>query len=652
MFNPFKFRRNRAAAGRGTSSIRAFTAAEVSRTLAPWVWDGGFSNAEVGANLSPIRARSRDMAKNSEQYVRWLGLFVSNVVGTGFTLNATPCQRLGQPDISEDAKKFLQYNWWKWSTNPRMVDLTGRKTFRAVCALVAENWARDGEAIVRIERGTNDFGLTLRVIRPDCLDETMNGAGTSPDTVIRNGVEVNRKTLRPVAYYFRANREDPMCVWVFDRPVVRVPADEILHVFSQHDETQTRGIPLGHAVLKKLKMLDEFNIAELVAARDESNTTGIFKAPAGREEEIAALNEDDDASAYLCQKSEPGTKYVLPQGWDYEAKTPQHPNREVAAFKNSMLRDVASGLCIEYACFANDWAGVSFSSVRVGTLAERDHWRQLQEQFIEQFVAPVYRAWLEEFLKTRLANPYVPSDFARLCDFEFRGRRWEWVDPMNDVTAAVTAVQNGWKTDEQIAADYGGDIMENLAVYAKVKDKRKELGLGEPIVMGATFIPDDDKDGDESGDKPDSKKPSAAKPTDKKPTEEKPDNPSNSANAAADGDLQATALNGAQVTAIVDIVNQAAEGKIPTAAVMPILQAAFPMVEQSILQAIVDSLTGFTPKAEGGDKPDEGGGATDEGDPAAGESAGEKSDEGETDDGKKSAHLPKARKVKTPKGRK
>ena len=501
MFGIFKFasrhRNNRTAAGSGPSSVRAFAAAEVSRTLQPWTWDGGFSNSEVAASLAQIRSRSRDMSKNSEQYLRWLNLFTANVVGTGFTLNALPCVRYGSPEVSEEAKKFLQYHWWRWATNPDLVDFGGRKTFRAMCALVAENWARDGEALVYIERGTNDYGITLRVIRPDALDERMSGAGTSPGTVIRNGIEVDRRSLRPVAYYFRGNREDAHTVWLFDRPVVRIPAANILHIYTQHDETQTRGIPLGHAVLKKLKMLDEFNLAELVAARDEANTTGIFKAPAGREDEIAALNDDDEASAYLCAKSEPGTRYVLPQGWDYETKTPQHPNREVSSFKNSMLRDIASGLGIEYACFANDWAGVSYSSVRVGTLAERDHWRELQEAFVEQFVAPVYRAWLKEFLATRLANPYVPSDFDRLAEFAFRGRRWEWVDPMKDVNAAVTAVQNGWKTDEQIAADYGGDIMENLEAFAKVKAKRKELGLGDPVIAGAAQSGDDG--GDEGG---------------------------------------------------------------------------------------------------------------------------------------------------------
>ena len=473
MFGIFK-RRERQTPQKSRNAVRMFAAAEVSRTLRPWIWDGGFSNTEIAASLALIRARSREMQKNSEHYLRWIDLFVANVVGDGVKFKAMPSKSAKDPAVDVTAAQFLQYHWWRWSTSPDFSDVTGRKSFAAICRLAAENWARDGEAFLMIDRAAqNDYGFALRSIRADAIDETMNGSGT--ETAIRNGVEINRRTLRPVAYYFRADREDHAAATVLGRPVVRVPAADILHLFTQHDETQTRGIPLGHAVLKKLKMLDLYNDSELVAARDEANTTGIFTAPIGRDGEI--FEYDDDQSAALTMPSEPGTKIKLEQGWDYKTVTPSHPNRELTAFKNSMLRDIASGLGLEYACFANDWGGVSFSSVRAGTIAERDHWRILQAQFIEQVASPVFRAWLASFLKYRLSSPYVPADFDRLAEHEFRGRTWEWVDPMKDVNAAALAVDRGWKTDAQIAADYGTDFEENLAEAKRLKKKKEAAGI-------------------------------------------------------------------------------------------------------------------------------------------------------------------------------
>ena len=482
MFNLFKRRHKREvfeSAGRGNSQIRAFAAAETSRILAPWTFDGGFSNGEVASALSRIRARSRDMAKNSEHFLRWINLFVANVVGSGFTLKAVPAPLANDVDkIDQRAARFLQYHFWKWSTNARFVDLTGRKAFSRFCRLAAENWARDGEAIVLLcKTSKNPYGLSLRLIRPDALDETMNGIRTPDGMVIRNGVEVNPTTLEPVAYYFRSGREDPQAAYYHNQPMVRIPADRIVHLFTQHDEAQTRGIPLGHAALKKLKMLDMYNEAELAAARDEANTVGIFYTDKGEEGEVVKLNEDDAVTSKLCQKSDVAQKFVLPNTWKYDSHTPQHPNREVTSFKNTMLRDVACALDVEYANFANDWGGVNFSSVRAGTLAERDQWKNLQDDFAEMFLAPIYRMWLRTFLETRLANPYVPSEYDRLAEFEFRGRTWAWVDPMKDVNAAVVAVEHGWKTNEQVAAEYRTDFDENLAEAKRVRPLMEEAGL-------------------------------------------------------------------------------------------------------------------------------------------------------------------------------
>ena len=477
---------------------RAFSAAEVSRLLKPWTWDGGFSNQEVAAGLALIRARSRDMQKNSEHYARWLDLFVANVVGdNGFTLIPKPATAEDVTATDAKAAKFLKYHFWKWATNPLFSDMTGRKTFAAICRLAAENWARDGESVVFIDRhAQNPYGIALRMIRPDALDELANGKVNDGPNTIRNGVEIDSKTLRPVAYYFRAEKEDTTADFVAGRKVQRIAAADILHIFTQHDECQTRGIPLGHPVLRKLKMLDEYNVSELVAARDEANTTGIFSAPVGRDSELGEYTEEQDAA--LTMPSEPGTKIKLEPGWDYKTVTPSHPNRELTAFKNSMLRDIATGLCVEYANFSNDWAGVSFSSVRAGTLAERDHWRMLQAQMVEQFVSPVFNAWLESFLKLAASGSYSSADFSRLSEHEFRGRRWDWVDPMKDVNASVIAVAHNWKTDEQIAADYGCDIDENIEANARLKAKATELGVAPPAPQGTKTTPDnaDDKDGE------------------------------------------------------------------------------------------------------------------------------------------------------------
>lgn len=482
---------------------RSFAAVEVSEIIGNWTWDGGFSNQEIAAALAPMRARSREMQKNNGDFKKFLSLFKANVVGPdGFYLKSDAVKAIDNPEMDKAAAYFIEYHFKRWGMNKAWADMTGVKSWPAICRLAALCWARDGEAFVWIDRhAQNRYGISLRVVRPDACPEWLNRTGNNGNW-IRNGVEVEPETYRPVAYWFDAREEDNTAAVMFrgrTHHLMRVPASDIAHVFTQNDECQMRGVPLVHAALKNGKMLEEFNAAELVAARDEANWIGVFKAPLGRESELKQLDEDAEEQGRLRRHSRKGHDVVLPEGWDYEAKVPQHPNREVTAFKATMKRDLANALDVEYANFANDWAGVNFSSVRAGTLSERDSWMTLQADFIDQLCTPVFRAWLGSFLSLSVSGQFALADYERLAEHTFRGRRWAWVDPMKDVNAAAVAVAHHWKTDAQVAADYGCDLDDNLEEAARVKAVREAYGLAEPLPMNT---PAPANDGGDGKDKP------------------------------------------------------------------------------------------------------------------------------------------------------
>lgn len=76
------------------------------------------------------------------------------------------------------------------------------------------------------------------------------------------------------------------------------------------------------------------------------------------------------------------------------------------------------------------------------------------------------------------------------------------------------------------------------------------------------------------------------------PAEEKPADVTSAADNVA-----ATALNGAQITAMVDLLQQAATRQIPLGSLLPILTAAFPSVAPALLQQIIKPLQSFAPQA-------------------------------------------------------
>jgi lambda family phage portal protein len=286
-------------------------------------------------------------------------------------------------------------------------------------------------------------------------------------------VERDPATLRPLAYYMRTVQGQGDFTGQTG-PLKRISAEVMIHGFRAHDEDQPRGIPWAHAGLVKLKMLDEYDRAELTAARDEACTVREYSAdrPANAEDFVDLTDPANATAAQeLMAAKEPGQAEILPFGYKSEVKTPQHPNREVTAFKASMLKDVASALGVEYSNFCNDWAGVSFSSVRSGTISERDMRTVEQDDFIADCKTPMFLFWLESFLSLAVSGDLPKAKFEKFAEHEFRGRRWMWVDPMKDIAASEVCVKHGWKTNTQVAADLGTDYEDNLEGIKREQQK-------------------------------------------------------------------------------------------------------------------------------------------------------------------------------------
>lgn len=484
--------------GRQSFSVRNFSAAQTDRLLSGWRFDGGFSAEEIRGQLATIRSRSRELAKNNSAQKRFIQLCAINIVGEGFTLKSTPHDGIpGRPDYRLDtmAAKFIEYHWWRFcrmrdpKTGRTYYDATGTKTDAEMDALNVKTWARDGEYFQIPVVSDNPYGISFRVVRPDACDETYFREGSAVENPVYCGREIDKNTGAPVAYYFHTL--DPQSGYKgFRGPLVRIPADRVIHGFTQEDEDQPRGVPMSHACLIKMKMLEEYDKAEITAARDEACTVRNYYAdgPEANAEDFVDLNDADNAEVAnaLVAPKEPGQSEIIPRGYRSELQTPQHPNRELTAFKASMNRDISSGQGIEYANAFNDWAGVSFSSVRQGTISERDGWTMLQMQYIAQNKSRSYLMWLKSFLSLAISGNFPAEKFDKFSEHEIRGRRWMWVDPMKDMRAAEVAVDRKWKTNAQVAADLGGDYYDN--VEESMREQSAAAGDSKesvPILNGA-----------------------------------------------------------------------------------------------------------------------------------------------------------------------
>lgn len=493
------FKRSAKKTKRAVVATRGFAAAMVDRLLAGWRYDGGFTPSEVSAHLSTIRARSREMAKDNPHMKKYLNLVSTNIVGQGFSFKSTASDiRGGRPVIDTAAARFIEYHWWRFCnhrdplTTTTWFDITGIKTESEMDRLNAKTWARDGEYFIQIVKNAqNPYGVSFRVLRPDWCDHTMHVTDTGRGTLIHAGVEKNINTRQPVAYWFRKYPKNAYNYGDIGHDTFPIPASEIIHGYLQEDEDQPRGIPWSHASLRKLKMLDEYDTSELTAARDEACTVRTYEAQDGANiDDIVDLTDPDNSEVaqVLTMEKSAGQSEIVPRGYKMNVHTPQHPNRELTAFKNSMLRDIATGFSVEYANFANDWAGVSFSSVRGGTIAERDGWMVLQDTMINQCKQVQFLVWLRSFLSLSISGGFPIAKIDKFSEHEFRGRRWQWVDPLKDMKAAESAVAHGWKTNTQITAEMGGDYQDNLYTMEQENNARSGAGIKQQVTPNGSKI--------------------------------------------------------------------------------------------------------------------------------------------------------------------
>jgi capsid protein len=124
----------------------------------------------------------------------------------------------------------------------------------------------------------------------------------------------------------------------------------------------------------------------------------------------------------------------------------------------------------------------SFSSIRSGTLEERDRWAADQEWFIGAFMEPVYMAWLQmALLSGAIVMPNgaaLPANkLAKFSRHEWQPRRWEWVDPVRDMEAKIMAVKAGLMSPQDLCAAIGNEFEDTLKSISAAQKMAAEFGV-------------------------------------------------------------------------------------------------------------------------------------------------------------------------------
>jgi len=446
--------------------VSGFAAAKQDRLTADWILPGRLGVDQLLKwSLSKIRERSRDLARNDDYMRQFLRMLEANVVGPhGIKLQAKV--RAKDDSLDVRASRLVEEAWIRWGK--RFASVNGDMTLREILRLALISVARDGEIFIRIIRGAdNPFGFTLQLIEADFLDERFSEVRPDGRKIVM-GVEKG-EWGRPLAYWFY-DQHPGENGGITTAKQVRVPAEDIIHLFVRDYVSQTRGIPWAHSAILKLRMLGAYQEAEVVAARVSAAKMGFYV------ETLDAPYQGGDEEETLISEVEPGILEKLPPGVDFKPFDPGKPNAEFGDFCKAILRSVASGLGCSYNILANDYEGVNYSSLRAAKLSERDVWMALQQWLIDKVLERIFEEWLNFAILTKQL-PFSASDVPRLANVRWQPRRWDWVDPLKDVQAKILEIQHGLTSRTRVCAERGIDFEDVLEELRREKELMDKYGV-------------------------------------------------------------------------------------------------------------------------------------------------------------------------------
>lgn len=418
-----------------TPSARRFGAGAAS--FGPWA-------NEASAAREPLQRRARHFHENNPLAHSGVSAWVNATVGAGITATSQ------HPD--PETRKVLDAEFRKWT---RRADLEARANFEGLQAAAVKAERIDGEALFRW------VGDRLQQIPAEQLDMSMT-RDLSGGRLIANGVELDGDGRRVAYWIHPAKPSDQFPTYASP---VRVPAEDVIHVYRPTGPGAVRGVSALAPILLRLAELDATEDAYQVAAKVSAMLSVILS----NTNDVSGEDPLPDG-----QGLEPGAILKLAGGWNVNTVAPQQA-QQISEFLSHMTRTIAAGLDVPEHLLTGDMRQANYSSLRAALVAFRQKIEAYQfSVLVPQMLDPVWRRVIGTAVLSGRINAELNDE---LFAVEWIPPAQPWVDPVKDAQAALMLMKGGLMSRRQAVAQLGYSIDELDAEIAADKAREAALGL-------------------------------------------------------------------------------------------------------------------------------------------------------------------------------
>lgn len=417
-----------------------------------WRTDSRTPAQEARLSLPELVRRSRDQYKNTPWARRAINLIGIEGVGTGINVKFRASRGTMQ------ASKRIQ----AWMNSPEM-DVRGRRNYYSLQPLCCNMMVRDGEVFVRRFRKREPrSGLLLRVqvLSNDWIDTGSDGPLAEGGAIV-NGIEYDASGFR-VAYHFK--RALDYGLWSnIATNAVRVPAEDVIHLYRQDEAEQERGIPWLAPALWTLRDTLEYHDAQVIkqklsaALMAKHTVTGSVERP----NEVVG-----ETSRAPTDEIEPGGIWRGNEGEDFEFMMPPTVEGFSEVMKLS-ARQIAVSLPVSYEALTGDLTETNYSSGRLG-------WHLFNRSLEQLTWNEIIPHLCERLLSWALEAELLPVG---AITWEHTPPKREMLDPSKEIPPMIEAVRAGFKARQEIVRAMGDDPEETDRQQAEDNARADALGL-------------------------------------------------------------------------------------------------------------------------------------------------------------------------------
>jgi len=444
----------RAAWRNALDEMRNYDAGNFGRLNSAWRVTNDSAELTDRNSREYVRARARDLERNSDVMNSVIGAYKRNVVGRGFQLQAKTTRAT--------TNKELERLWKRWC-KARNCDVTGQQSMNEILRMAVVRKKVDG-GILFVKRYTRDgfIPFSLQMVEVDELDNLQVQPRNKSCKVV-GGIEYNSYN-RPVGYWIKTYQIDGFTI----SDPVYVDAKDVIFYYTKKRPSQIREMSDMSQTITRIRDVNEFITAVSVKQRIEACLSVFIK----KQLPVTGIGRSGSAPSerfdYDGKTLTPGMIKELNAGDEVQVVNPTGQSADATSFVKLQQRLVGAGQGISYEATSRDMSETNYASARQGAIEdeltfveEQDKLLAVLDEIYETFVISCVVAG-------QISAPDFWENKEKYLEHEWIIQPKKWIDPQKEANATKTALNTGVKTFKQVSAENGTDWRVQIDDMAEV----------------------------------------------------------------------------------------------------------------------------------------------------------------------------------------